>query len=349
MTADVRVVVVTYNSEGFLGPFLDSVAESSQREIAITVSDNGSRDSSLAIAEGRPGVTVLRNGANLGYGSAANRGAAGAAEEWLVIANPDVRLTPDCLDTLLEAAERWPTAGVLGPGILTPEGELYPSARLLPSLRRGVGHATLGWVWPSNPWSTAYRNDRGEPREGVVGWLSGSFMVVHRAAFEAVGGFDEGFFMYFEDVDLCDRLGRQGWTSVYVPQAKVLHVGGHSTTKDPASADLWHAPTTAVPTAISPVGMPGPRGLPCAGRSGPGSPFATACRGWWRPWLTPRCRRGASGRLESMEGPDHGRRRIARTAHTPGSPGHLRLRGCRGRRRLHRRHAWPRSHDASRR
>ena len=63
-------------------------------------------------------------------------------------------------------------------------------------------------------------------------------MVVHRAAFEAVGGFDEGFFMYFEDVDLCDRLGRQGWTSVYVPQAKVLHVGGHSTTKDPASADL---------------------------------------------------------------------------------------------------------------
>mgnify|MGYP000036990201 FL=1 len=238
MTADVRVVVVTYNSEGFLGPFLDSVAESSQREIAVTVSDNGSRDSSLAIAEGRPGVTVLRNGANLGYGSAANRGAAGAAEEWLVIANPDVRLTPDCLDTLLEAAERWPTAGVLGPGILTPEGELYPSARLLPSLRRGVGHATLGWVWPSNPWSTAYRNDRGEPREGVVGWLSGSFMVVHRAAFEAVGGFDEGFFMYFEDVDLCDRLGRQGWTSVYVPQAKVLHVGGHSTTKDPASADL---------------------------------------------------------------------------------------------------------------
>ena len=66
MTADVRVVVVTYNSEGFLGPFLDSVAESSQREIAITVSDNGSRDGSLAIAEGRPGVTVLRNGANLG-------------------------------------------------------------------------------------------------------------------------------------------------------------------------------------------------------------------------------------------------------------------------------------------
>lgn len=232
----IQVVVVTHNSTGHLQTFLDSVPLATDRPVTVTISDNASTEGDLRPFEERPEVHVLRNGANLGYGAAANRGAAQGTSEWLVVANPDVRLTPGVLDELVEAAARWPEAGALGPGILTPEGLLYPSARLLPSLRRGIGHATLGWVWPGNPWSRAYRNDRGAPVEGPVGWLSGSFLLLRRSAFDAVGGFDERYFMYFEDVDLCDRLGRAGYPSVYVPSAKVLHVGGHSTTKDPAAA-----------------------------------------------------------------------------------------------------------------
>ena len=110
---------------------------------------------------------------------------------------------------------------------------MYPSARSIPSIGRGIGHATLGWWWPSNPWTSAYRRESGRPEEGPTGWLSGSCLLLRRAAFEAVGGFDPRYFMYFEDLDLCERLGRAGWQSVYVPDAVILHTGGHASQREP--------------------------------------------------------------------------------------------------------------------
>ena len=89
-----------------------------------------------------------------------------------------------------------------------------------------------GWWWPSNPWTAAYRYERGTPTEGSVGWLSGSCLLLRRKAFDAVDGFDPAYFMYFEDVDLGDRLGRAGWPSIYVPAAEVVHTGGHSTERN---------------------------------------------------------------------------------------------------------------------
>lgn len=99
----------------------------------------------------------------------------------------------------------------------------------MPSLIRGGMHAVLGPFWPRNPWTTAYRQERLEPSERPVGWLSGSCLLVRRSAFGQVGGFDERYFMYMEDVDLGDRLGKAGWLSVYVPSAEVLHHKAHST------------------------------------------------------------------------------------------------------------------------
>ncbi len=94
---------------------------------------------------------------------------------------------------------------------------MYPSARHLPSLIRGGMHAVIGPLWRSNPWTAAYRQDRLEPSERPVGWLSGSCLLLRGAAFDEVGGFDERYFMYMEDVDLGDRLGKAGWQNVYVP------------------------------------------------------------------------------------------------------------------------------------
>ncbi len=91
-----------------------------------------------------------------------------------------------------------------------------------------------GFVWKSNPWTKAYRQERLEPSERPVGWLSGSCLLLRRKAFDAIGGFDERYFMYMEDVDLGDRLGRAGWLNVYVPVAEILHDKGHSTGRDPA-------------------------------------------------------------------------------------------------------------------
>jgi N-acetylglucosaminyl-diphospho-decaprenol L-rhamnosyltransferase len=121
----------------------------------------------------------------------------------------------------------------VGPATLTAEGELYPSARAVPSLRNGVGHALFANLWISNPWSRAYRNDAdAKPVRRDAGWLSGACVLVRRSAFEELGGFDPEFFMYFEDVDLGYRLGKLGYRNVYEPAAVVTHTGAHSTASD---------------------------------------------------------------------------------------------------------------------
>lgn len=107
-------------------------------------------------------------------------------------------------------------------------------------------HAVLGPIWPRNPWTAAYRQERLEPSERPVGWLSGSCLLVRRSAFREVGGFDQRYFMYMEDVDLGDRLGKAGWLSVYVPSAEVLHHKGHSTGRDPASHLAAHHKSTYI-------------------------------------------------------------------------------------------------------
>ncbi|HSY16222.1 MAG TPA: glycosyltransferase family 2 protein, partial [Jatrophihabitantaceae bacterium] len=167
----------------------------------------------------------------LGYGRAANAGVESSTGEWVVIANPDIVWQPGSIDELLAAGRRWPRAGSLGPLIRTGAGEVYPSARALPSLRHGIGHALLGWWWPGNPWTAAYRAERDAPREREAGWLSGSCLLLRRRAFEQVSGFDPSYFMYFEDVDLGQRLGLRGWQNVYVPSAQVIHTGGHATSR----------------------------------------------------------------------------------------------------------------------
>ena len=229
-----RVVVVTYSPGPSLEIFLASLRAATTASYEVVLADNGSEDGSPQLAAKAAEVTLVETGGNLGYGRASNIGAEGAKTPWLLIVNPDVRwCEPGALDVLLAAGERWPQGGAFGPAIVTPEGALYPSARALPSLGRGIGHALAGWWWPSNPWTASYRRERGTPEEAPVGWLSGSALLMRREAFESVGGFDPQYFMYFEDVDLCDRLGRAGWSSIYVPSAVVEHSGGHATSRSP--------------------------------------------------------------------------------------------------------------------
>jgi N-acetylglucosaminyl-diphospho-decaprenol L-rhamnosyltransferase len=228
----VRVVVVTYFPGDFLSDFLRSLPKASSAPLAVTVVDNGSTDGSVESIRAHPGVELVESGWNRGYGGAANLGVAQATEEWVLVVNPDIEFERGAIDELLLVAERWPRSGALGPRIHTGEGMLYPSARDLPSLGRGIGHAVFGWVWPSNPWTASYRRERGTPVEGIVGWLSGACLLLRREAFTAVGGFDEGYFMYFEDTDLCERLAAAGWDVVYAPSATVVHHGGHATSRN---------------------------------------------------------------------------------------------------------------------
>jgi N-acetylglucosaminyl-diphospho-decaprenol L-rhamnosyltransferase len=231
------VVTVTYSPGPHLDRFLATLSHATQRPVTVILADNGSTDGAPEEAVQRyPNARLLRTGGNLGYGTAVNRAVAEITpeSEFVVVANPDVQWGPRSIDLLLEAAERWPRAGALGPLIRDPDGSVYPSARHLPSLIRGGMHAVVGLLWKNNPWTAEYRQERTEPSERPVGWLSGSCLLLRRSAFDEVSGFDERYFMYMEDVDLGDRLGKAGWQNVYVPSAEILHDKGHATGRDPA-------------------------------------------------------------------------------------------------------------------
>lgn len=235
-----RAVVVTYFSRPYLDSLVASIPAASTRAVPLTIVDNSSTDGTVEYVSAHRAIQLIRSGRNLGYGGAANLGVHGASEDWVIIANPDVCFTAGAIDELLKTSARWPRAGVLGPQILTPEHLIYPSARELPSLGRGIGHAVFGWWWPTNPWTAAYRREREAPRERTAGWLSGACMFVRREAFESVGGFDESYFMYFEDTDICERLWAAGWDVVYAPSAVVEHHGAHSTSRDLALMSKAH-------------------------------------------------------------------------------------------------------------
>ncbi|HKP41018.1 MAG TPA: glycosyltransferase family 2 protein [Mycobacterium sp.] len=250
MSDELVVVTVTYSPGPHLDRFLASLSHATDRPVTVIMADNGSTDGAPEEAlERYPNARLLRTGGNLGYGTAVNR----AVDEYLkdsgypeffVVANPDVQWGPRSIDILMGAAARWPRAGALGPLIRDPDGSVYPSARHLPSLIRGGMHAVVGPFWKANPWTAEYRQERLEPSERPVGWLSGSCLLLRRAAFDEVSGFDERYFMYMEDVDLGDRLGKAGWQNVYVPSAEILHDKGHATGRDPARNLAAHHTST---------------------------------------------------------------------------------------------------------
>jgi N-acetylglucosaminyl-diphospho-decaprenol L-rhamnosyltransferase len=237
----VAVVVVTYSPGESLATFISTLSTAATERVPVILADNGSEDGvPLDASVKYEHVSLVATGGNVGYGAAANAGVAATDAELVLIANPDIVWSPGALDLLVAATDRWPGAGSFGPLIRNTEGEIYPSARAVPSLGRGIGHALCGWWWPGNPWTAAYRNERRAPRESVVGWLSGACLLVRRAAFDAVGGFDPGYFMYFEDLDLGERLARAAWQNVYVPAAEVTHVGAHATARDPERMATEH-------------------------------------------------------------------------------------------------------------
>jgi N-acetylglucosaminyl-diphospho-decaprenol L-rhamnosyltransferase len=238
----VGLVTVTYSPGDSLAALLDSIPGATARPVPVVLADNGSVDGSVETAAERPGVRLLRTGGNLGYGAAANAGVAvlDPAIDWVMVINPDVVLGPGAIDELLAVADRYPAGGAFGPLITTPDGVVYPSARHLPSIGLGVGHALFGWWWPTNPWTRQYRQDAAAPVERIAGWLSGSCLLLRRKAFHDVDGFDPAYFMYFEDVDLGDRLAKAGWSSVYCPSARATHQGGHSTERAAAAMAQAH-------------------------------------------------------------------------------------------------------------
>lgn len=241
-SARVAVVTVSFGSEAVLPAMLTSIPAAADETVRVVVVDNRPSDAVRTLAE-TAGATYLERSDNPGYGGAMNAGVATlpASVEWILIANPDLVLAPESLTRLVERGDSDPAIGSVGPLVREADGEIYPSARAVPSLRNGVGHALFVNLWPNNPWTANYRDDtQGTPVLKDAGWLSGSCVLVRRAAFDRIGGFDERFFMYFEDVDLGFRLGKAGYRNVYDPAAEVTHSGAHATGRDTSAMIRAH-------------------------------------------------------------------------------------------------------------
>ncbi|WP_196716778.1 glycosyltransferase family 2 protein [Actinomyces trachealis] len=226
-TGSVRVVTVAYNPGRELADFLSSLVKATRRKLRIVIADNGQEHALVDKLAELHGAEVVRDGGNHGYGGGANRGAYGLEEDWLVIANPDLAWRPGSLDVLIDAAIAHPEGGCFGPRILSTDGSVYPSGRELPALFKGAGHAVLGRVWPSNPFSKAYHGGN-QDQTHAVGWLSGACLLLPAQVWRELGGFDEGYFMFFEDTDLGARVTASGRLNLQVPDAVVIHEQGAS-------------------------------------------------------------------------------------------------------------------------
>jgi N-acetylglucosaminyl-diphospho-decaprenol L-rhamnosyltransferase len=228
-TSELAVLTVTRSPGEALDRFLDSVKAAATRPVRVLVVDTGSTDGAPERAAGRDGVAVLRIGEDVGRAAAANRGIAelGQHVSWVAVADPHVEWGDGALDELLAAAARRPRAGALGPLVRAADGARLPSAWHLPATRPGPAllDALRGRA-PAPP----------EDGEGLVGWLSGSCLLLRRAAWESVDGFDPRYAAGADDVDLGDRLARAGWLCVHVPSAEVVLTSGAT---GPGTAEGW--------------------------------------------------------------------------------------------------------------
>ena len=236
-------VVVNYESGQWLAACVRSVlADAGADEPEIVVVDNGSHDGDVAeFTREFPTVRVVTLATNLGYAGGVNRGVAATRAPVVAVMNADTSVEPGTAAAMLARIAGEPDLAAVGPAIRNPDGSQYPSARTDPSPGDAVGHALLGLVRPSNRFTRRYRQldvDPTLPRD--VEWLSGAVLWIRRSALESIGGWDERYFMYFEDVDLCWRLRRLGWRLAYDPAGTVMHVQAVSTSRHPYRMIVRH-------------------------------------------------------------------------------------------------------------
>lgn len=224
-------VVVNRNTREFLRDCLLSLqAQQYDGGISVWVVDNGSTDGSaeMVLAD-FPGVNLVWNERNDGYSRGANRGIEHSGEPFVMVMNSDTVLSTDTAARIDDFFTANPGAGAVGPRLLNTDGTLQYSCREFPSVADAFAHAFLGLFSADNPYTARYRKTRWDhSSEQEVDWVSGAFIALRRQALEEVGGFDEGYFMYVEDVDLCWRLRERGWTTNYIPRGDVVHHIGQS-------------------------------------------------------------------------------------------------------------------------
>jgi GT2 family glycosyltransferase len=226
----VDVVVVTYNSAKWVRGCVEPLV--ADPSIHVVVVDNASADDSVAAVSRLP-VDTIPLDANLGFGAGCNVGWRTGDAPYVLFLNPDAHVEPDDVERLADTLERT-GAGAVAPRIVDMRGELEWSLRRFPTVRSIYAQALFAHrFFPNAGWTDEVIRDRERyESEGPCEWASGACLLVRRDLLEELGGFDEGFFMYREDVDLCRRIWDHDLPVIYTPSVTCAHAGG-------ASAPRW--------------------------------------------------------------------------------------------------------------
>jgi GT2 family glycosyltransferase len=223
----VDVVVVSYNSRAHLRACVESVA--SVDNVNVTVVDNDSTDGCIETLAGLP-VEVVRMGENGGFARGSNAGWRRGSAPQVLLLNPDATIAADSLERLVAVLESDRQVAAVAPRIVHDDGTLAYSLRRFPRVVPTYAQALfLHRLFPRAAWADdLVRDPEAYRRPGSPEWVSGACVLLRRAALEKIGGLDEGFFLYAEDIDLCRRLRTAGWDVRYEPAAVCVHVGGAS-------------------------------------------------------------------------------------------------------------------------
>ncbi|HEY8884487.1 MAG TPA: glycosyltransferase family 2 protein [Chloroflexota bacterium] len=226
------VVIVSYNVRELLLRCLASIeAADSSTSIQTIVVDNASTDGSVdAVRAGFPNVLLVDATVNRGFGAANNLALAQAHGNQVMFLNPDAELGSDALAELTRALWSEPGVGVVGPQLIFPDGTTQSSRRRFPDIPLALVESTpIQQWWPRfSGLDRYYVRDRSDKDRQEVDWLVGACLLARRAVLDEVGGFDERFFMYSEELDWCRRVRAAGWRVLYCPTARVIHHEGQS-------------------------------------------------------------------------------------------------------------------------
>lgn len=223
------VIIVSWNTRELLSACLRSLlASDASGKIDIVVVDNASSDGSPEmVAERFPSVQLIANAENRGFAAATNQGIAATHGRLVLLLNSDTQVMPDAIDELAAALESDPALGAVGARLVDPDGRLQPSCSRAPTAWREAVHVLRlarvagGLEYPAATWRSI------EPVDVDV--IQGACMMVRREVIDAAGGLDEGYFMYSEETEWCERIRAAGWRLAWVPAASVVHHGGGST------------------------------------------------------------------------------------------------------------------------
>jgi GT2 family glycosyltransferase len=277
LTPELAAVIVNYNAGPELASALQSIADDmGSRGWEAVVVDNASIDGSSDLASVfAPHARVVRNAVNVGFGRGINQGVAASTAPFILIMNPDCRLEHGALATMRAELEGRQRCAIVGPRVLDPDGSEQGSARGDPDMLTGLFGRTglLRNLLPSS--SVSRRNVVSNGESATVDWVSGACMLVRRAAFDEVGGFDARYFLYWEDADLCRRLRARDHEIRYVPAATAVHRVGHSSkTARAASIKAFHESAYLYySTHVAPGALNPKRAL---------ARMLLAARCWWR-------------------------------------------------------------------